>query len=43
MSPHQRESSLVASAVKSRRTWSARAAAAGSGMVVFFCRLAARP
>ena len=43
MSPHQRELTLLASAVKSRRIRSARAAAAGSAMVVFFHRLAARP
>src|SRR6266487_3452484 len=42
MSPHQRELSFDASAVKSRRIASARAAAAGSAMVVFFHRLAAR-
>ena len=34
---------LAASAVKSRRIASARAAAAGSGIVVFFQRLGARP
>ena len=43
MSPHQRVLSLEASAVKSRLIGSARAAAAGSGMVVFFHRFAARP
>jgi len=43
MSPHQRVLSLEASAVKSRRILSARAAAAGSGIVVFFHRFAARP
>ena len=43
MSPHQREFSFEASAVKSRRIRSARAAAAGSGIVVFFQRRAARP
>ena len=43
MSPHQRELSRFASAVKSRRIRSALAVAAGSGMVVFFHRLAARP
>ena len=43
MSPHQRVFSLEASAVKSRRILSALAAAAGSGTVVFFHRLAARP
>jgi hypothetical protein len=43
MSPHQRVLSLEASAVKSRLIRSALAAAAGSGMVVFFHRFAARP
>jgi len=43
MSPHQRVLSLEASAVKSRRIRSALAAAAGSGIVVFFHRFAARP
>jgi hypothetical protein len=43
MSPHQRELIFEASAVKSRRIASARAAAAGSAMVVFFHRLAALP
>ena len=43
MSPHQRVLILEASAVKSRRIRSALAAAAGSGMVVFFHRFAARP
>ena len=43
MSPHQRVLSFEASAVKSRRIASARAAAAGSGIVVFFHRLAALP
>jgi len=36
MSPHQRALSLLASVLKSRRTRSARAAADGSGIVVFF-------
>jgi hypothetical protein len=36
MSPHQRVSSLEASAAKSRLIRSARAAAAGAAMVVFF-------
>jgi hypothetical protein len=43
MSPHQRVLTRAASAVKSRRIRSARAAAAESGMVVFFHRFAARP
>jgi hypothetical protein len=43
MSPHHRWLILAASVVKSRRIASARAAAAGSGMVVFFHRLGARP
>jgi len=43
MSPHQRWLILAASVVKSRRIASARAAAAGSGMVVFFHRFGARP
>jgi hypothetical protein len=45
MSPHQRELILVASVVKSRRIGSARAAAAGSGIVVFppLGRLPAQP
>src|SRR5580693_2541524 len=43
MSPHHRWLIPAASAVKSRRMASARAVAAGSGMVVFFHRLAARP
>ncbi len=43
MSPHQRLLTFAASAVKSRRILSARAAAAGSAMVVFFHRFAARP
>ena len=43
MSPHQRELSALASAVKSRRIRSALAAAAGSAMVVFFQRFAALP
>src|SRR5487761_826715 len=43
MSPHQRLLSPEASAVKSRLTLSALAAAAGSGTVVFFHRFAARP
>jgi hypothetical protein len=43
MSPHQRELTFDASAVKSRRIRSARAAAAGSAMVVFFHRFGARP
>ena len=41
MSPHHRWLILAASAVKSRRIASARAAAPGSGMVVFFHRFAA--
>jgi hypothetical protein len=36
MSPHQREFSFEAPAVKSQRIRSARAAAAGSAIVVFF-------
>ena len=43
MSPHQRVLTCAASAVKSRRIRSARAAAAGSAIVVFFQRRAARP
>jgi hypothetical protein len=43
MSPHQRVLILAASAVKSRRIRSALASAAGSGIVVFFHRFAARP
>jgi hypothetical protein len=43
MSPHQQVFSLEASAVKSRRSRSARAAAPGSGIVVFFHRFAALP
>jgi hypothetical protein len=43
MPPHQRGLSLKASAVKSRRIRSARAAVAGSGMAVFFNRFAAQP
>ena len=43
MSPHHRWLTLAASAVKSRRIASARAAAAGSGIVVFFHRFGARP
>jgi hypothetical protein len=43
MSPHQRALTLPASVVKSRRIRSARAAAAGSGIVVFFHRLGALP
>jgi hypothetical protein len=43
MSPHQRLLTAAASAVKSRRTLSARAAALGSAMVVLFHRFAARP
>jgi hypothetical protein len=43
MSPHQRWLIFAASVVKSRRIASARAAAAGSGIVVFFHRLGARP
>ena len=42
MSPHQREFSLAASAVKSRRIRSARTAAAGSAIVVFFHLFAAQ-
>ena len=41
--PHHLVLSLKASAVKSRLILSALAAAAGSGMVVFFHRLAALP
>jgi hypothetical protein len=43
MSPHQRELTWAASAVKSRRIRSARAAAAGSAIVVFAHRFGARP
>src|SRR6185437_10067736 len=43
MSPHHRWLILEASAVKSRRIASARAVAAGSGIVVFFHRRGARP
>ena len=41
--PHQRLLTAAAFVVKSRRTLSARAAAAGSAIVVLFHRLAARP
>ena len=43
MSPHQRLSAAAAFVVKSRRTRSARTAAAGSAIVVLFHRRAARP
>jgi hypothetical protein len=43
MSPHQRALIAEAFAVKSRRTRSARVAAAGSGIVVFFHRFGVRP
>src|SRR6478672_1970898 len=43
MSPHQRALSRLASTLKSRRTKSARAAAAGSAMVVFVHRFGVRP
>src|SRR4249919_2476475 len=43
MSPHQRALILAAPVVKSRRIKSARAAADGSAMVVFFHRFGARP
>ena len=43
MSPHHRWLIRAASVVNSRRIVSARAAAAGSGMVVFFHRRGARP
>jgi hypothetical protein len=43
MSPHHRVLIFAAPAVKSRRIASARAAAAGSGVVVFVRRLAGRP
>ena len=42
MSPYQRWLILTASAVKSRRIASARAASAGLGIVVFFHRRGAR-
>jgi hypothetical protein len=43
MSPHQRVLTAAASMVKSRRIRSARAAAAGSGIVVRFHRRGRRP
>ena len=43
MSPHQRVFSFEAPAVKSRLIRSALAAAAGSGIAVFFHRFAVRP
>ena len=43
MPPHHRWLTLAASVVKSRRIASARAAAAGSGIVVFFYRRGVRP